>query len=64
MAKRYVVTVRQTHTFTLEVEADDPDEARTAAAAEMDLGAGSREPDCIDTDMEDWDIEELQSDER
>jgi len=64
MAKRYAVTVRETHTFTLEVEADDPDEARTAAAAEMDLGAGSHEPDSIDTDMEDWEIEEIQSDER
>lgn len=54
---KYHVVVRETHTFTIEVEANDPDEARLKAATIRDNETSDqREPDSIQSDQEDWDI--------
>jgi hypothetical protein len=60
--RQYFVTVRETHTFTLTVEATDPSTAIEKAEAMLaadDFNDLKREPDSIDTDIEDWDVEEV-----
>jgi hypothetical protein len=61
--KRFIVTIRETHTFNVLVDAADADEARIKAPDVLDeerRRAGGVEANSVDTDMEDWDVEEQQ----
>jgi hypothetical protein len=62
MSKKYAVTVRETHTYVITVEAEDVEGAIEKAEADLlkDEASGNyRQPDHILSDHEDWEVEEI-----
>jgi hypothetical protein len=58
---KYQVTVRETVTREYTIEAENPDDARNKVAdlmGEQERAGTLPKPDTIDSDQEDWDVDE------